>query len=94
MIKESNQEKELEIKPIWVSVSEAAKLAGVGDKTIRRAIDAATVTFRVVNNRYSIEVESLLEFLNSSTKLKNKLNKQGIGRYVELWKTKSNTQGK
>lgn len=94
MIKESNQEKELEIKPIWVSVSEAAKLAGVGDKTIRRAIDAATVTFRVVHNRYSIEVESLLEFLNSSTKLKNKLNKQGIGRYVELWKTKSNTQSK
>ncbi len=73
-------------KPIWLSVSEAAKLGGVQDKTIRRAIQSKTITYKVVNNRYAIELASLIKFLYSRTKLKNKLNYYGIGQYINKWK--------
>lgn len=72
-------------KQIWLSVSEAAKIGGVQTKTIRRAIQNKTVNYRVLNNRYSIDLSSLLIFLNSKTKLKNKLNLYGIGQYVDKW---------
>ncbi len=73
-------------KPIWLSVSEAAKLGGVQDKTIRRAIQSKIITYKVVNNRYAIEFASLIKFLYSRTKLKNKLNYYGIGQYINKWK--------
>ncbi len=73
-------------KPIWLSVSEAAKLGGVQDKTIRRAIQSKTLTYKVVNNRYAIELSSLIKFLYSKTKLRNKLNYYGIGQYINKWK--------
>ncbi len=76
---------------LWLSVSEAAKIAGVGTKTIRRAIEAAAIKFRVVGNRYSILFPSLLAYLFRSTKLRNKFQRQGLGRYVETWKTDAHT---
>jgi len=77
-----------EIKlPIWVSVSEAASLGGVGGKTIRRALKAdPNLRFRIVKNRYQIEFGSLLSFLHKNTKLKNKLKDFGLGQYVRDWK--------
>ena len=71
--------------PIWVSVSEAAKLGGVQTKTIRRAISGGLITYRVRGNRYLIDFGSLLNFLRSRTKLNNKLQKAGLGQYVETW---------
>ena len=71
--------------PIWVSVSEAAKLGGVQTKTIRRAISGGLVTYRIRGNRYLIDFGSLLNFLRSRTKLNNKLQKAGLGQYVETW---------
>ena len=71
--------------PIWVSVSEAAKLGGVQTKTIRRAISGGLVTYRIRGNRYLIDFGSLLNFLRSRTKLNNKLKKTGLGQYVETW---------
>lgn len=82
-------------KPIWLSVSEAAKLGGVQTKTIRRALKlesggenklAAELKFKIVKNRYQIEFGSLLIFLYSNKKLQNKLQENGLGQYVELWK--------
>ncbi len=73
-------------EPLWVSVSEAAKLAGVQTKTIRRAIEAAGVKFQVIGNRYLISFASLIVFLLSSTKLRNKFLKHGLGQYVDKWK--------
>ncbi len=72
--------------PLWLSVSEAAKIGGVQTKTIRRAIQAKTIKFKIVKNRYSIECDSLITYLNSKKKLKNKLNDYGLGQYVERWK--------
>lgn len=73
--------------PIWISVSEAAGLGGVGDKTIRRAIKTdSNLRYKIVKNRYQIEFGSLLAFLYKNTKLKNKLKDFGLGQYVNEWK--------
>lgn len=72
--------------PLWLSVSEAAKLAGVQTKTIRRAIEAASVKFKTVGNRYLISFSSLTSYLFKATKLRNKFLKQGLGQYVDKWK--------
>ncbi len=73
------------LNPLWVSVSEAAKLGGVQSKTIRRAISGQLITYRIRGNRYLIELGSLLTFLRSRTKLHNKLTKAGLGQYVSNW---------
>ncbi|MFA6307059.1 MAG: hypothetical protein WCV70_04445 [Patescibacteria group bacterium] len=72
--------------PIWLSVSEAAKIGGVQTKTIRRAIQYNKVKYKIIGNRYSIDLLSLIIFLNTKTKLKNKLNQSGLGQYVDKWK--------
>jgi len=74
--------------PIWVSVSEAANLGGVQNKTIRRALKeaASELKFKIVKNRYHIELGSLIVFLHRNTKLKNKLKEYGLGQYISEWK--------
>lgn len=76
-----------EIKtPIWLSVSDAANLGGVQAKTIRRAIQYNKIKYKIVSNRYAIDLLSLIIFLQAKTKLKNKLNQFGLGQYVDKWK--------
>jgi len=73
--------------PVWVSVSEASQLGGVRDKTIRRAIKSeGELRYKIVKNRYQIELGSLLVFLHKTTKLKNKLRDFGLGQYINEWK--------
>jgi hypothetical protein len=72
--------------PLWLSVSEAAKMGGVQNKTIRRAIQSNSVKFKIIKNRYLIELTSLIIFLHTKTKLKNKLNQFGVGQYIKEWK--------
>jgi len=74
------------ISPLWLSMSEAAKLGGVQTKTVRRAIKSNAVKFKVKNNRYLIDLTSLITYLHTKTKLKNKFNQSGLGQYVEKWK--------
>jgi hypothetical protein len=71
--------------PVWLSISEASKLGGVMTKTIRRAIKK-NLKFKVVGNRYYIDLSSLLNYLHQTTKLKNKLHEHGLGQYVKEWK--------
>lgn len=79
-----DQKKELEVlNPVWFSVSSSAKIGGVGEKTIRRALkNNSDLTYKIVKDRYQIELGSLLAFLNKNTKLKNKLKKKGLGQYL------------
>jgi len=73
-------------KPLWFSVSASANLGGVDPKTIRRAIKkSADLKYKIINDRYSIELGSLLRYLNANRKLKNKLYDQGIGQYYHNW---------
>lgn len=74
---------------IRVSVSEASRLFGVNQKTIRRAIKDNQIKYIVVQGRYKINFESLLKWSQGRTTAKNKLAKQGIGQYVDKWKIKN-----
>ena len=72
--------------PLWLSVSEAAKLGGVTTKTIRRAIQAKSLKFRIFQNRYQIDLKSVINYLFTNKKLENKLKTQGIGQYIDKWR--------
>jgi len=97
-IKEKKEKKEKKIDqgipeinvldPIWLSVSESAKIGGVTSKTIRRAIQEKKIRYKIHHNRYLIDLASVVIYLNTNKKLKNKLLKHGIGQYIEKWKEK------
>lgn len=74
------------LSPIWLSVSESAKLGGVQTKTIRRGLDSGILKFKVVRNRYLINFATLTIWMLKNTKLRNKFNHFGIGQYVDKWK--------
>lgn len=74
---------------IRVSVSEAARLFGLDQKTIRRAIKEGQFKYIVVCGRYKINFESLLEWSQNKTTVKNKLNNKGLGQYVDQWRIKN-----
>ncbi len=74
------------LSPIWLSVSESARIGGVNTKTIRRAISDKKIKYKIHGNRYLIDIASVIIYLNTNTKLKNKLLQYGIGQYVEKWK--------
>ena len=75
----------MEQKDIRLSVSEAAKIFGISQQTIRRAIKDHAVTYIVVRGRYRISFYSLLGWSQRSTATKNKLARQGIGQFVGTW---------
>jgi DeoR/GlpR family transcriptional regulator of sugar metabolism len=74
--------------PIWLSVSETAKLCGSSTKTIRRAIKSININFKIVNERYFVELSSAEGFMHKNLKLKNKFYKFGLGQYIDKWKAK------
>lgn len=74
---------------IRVSVSEAARLFGVTNQTIRRAIAAQEITYVVVAGRYKVNFESLVKWSQRHTTVRNKLMKKGIGQFVDRWKIKN-----
>jgi len=71
--------------PIFVSVSEAAKLGGINSRTIRRAIQDEKITYKIVKDRYQLDLKSTFLYLYSNRKLRNKLLQNGIGQYIESW---------
>ena len=74
------------LSDIRLSISEASKVFGVSQQTIRRAIKAKDVKYIVVRGRYRLSFLSLLEWSQKATSTKNKLAKNGIGQFVEGWK--------
>ncbi len=74
---------------IRVSVSEAARLFGVDQKTIRRAIQAKELRYIVVRGRYKIQFESLVAWSQSKAGLRKKNLEQGIGQFIEKWKIRN-----
>src|SRR3989344_6499137 len=79
----------MEKQIIRVSVSEASRLFGVDQRTIRRAIKDGQINYVVVRGRYKITFASLLEWSQNRTNTKNKLANSGIGQYVDKWKIKN-----
>ncbi|OGL66330.1 hypothetical protein A2856_01375 [Candidatus Uhrbacteria bacterium RIFCSPHIGHO2_01_FULL_63_20] len=74
---------------IRVSVSEAARLFGVCQRTIRRALAEQEITYVVVQGRYKINFESLLRWSQTTTTVRNKRDKAGIGQFVDHWRIRN-----
>ncbi len=74
---------------VRVSVSEAARLFGVSQRTVRRALADQELTYIVVQGRYKINFESLVNWWQKRTGTRNKLATQGIGQFVDQWKIKN-----
>ncbi len=74
------------LHPLWLSVSECAKIGGITTKTIRRAMQANKVRYKIINNRYLVDFPSIITYLFSKKKLKNKLNQHGLGQYIDKWR--------
>jgi hypothetical protein len=72
--------------PIWLTMSETAKLGGVQKRTIKRALRSGHLKYRIVESRYQVDFRSALLYFFSKKKLWNKLMEFGIGQYVEKWK--------
>ena len=77
-------------KTIRLSVSEAAKIFGIHERTIRRAIANRELHYVVVQGRYKINFDSLLKWSQKNAVIRNKTRRHGIGQFVEKWKI-SNT---
>ncbi|MBU1038706.1 excisionase family DNA-binding protein [Patescibacteria group bacterium] len=71
---------------IRISISEAARLFGLNQKTIRQAIKLGHINYVVVRGRYKLNFASVLEWSQSSTRRRNIMAKNGLGSYVEQWK--------
>jgi len=74
---------------IRLSVSEAARMFGVSQRTVRRAITNQEVTYVVVQGRYKINFESLLKWSQDTTTIRNKRDKAGLGQFVVQWRIKN-----
>ncbi len=74
---------------IRLSVSEAARMFGVSQRTVRRAITEGQISYVVVQGRYKLNFESLLKWSQDTTTIRNKRDRQGIGQYVGQWKMKN-----
>ena len=72
--------------PLWISISMAAQLGGINNKTIRRAIQAKKIRYKITGNRYSVDLISILRYLHKSKKLRNKLREYGLGQYIIKWR--------
>jgi len=74
---------------VRVSVSEAARLFGVSGQTIRRAIKDQQIRYVVVRGRYRLAFESLLEWSQKQATTQRKLDRKGIGQYVDRWRIRN-----
>lgn len=74
---------------VRVSISEAARLFGVSQQSIRRAIKNEEITYIVVAERYKINFESLVRWSQEKTHRKNRLEQAGIGQFVSKWKIRN-----
>ncbi len=71
---------------VRLSVSEAARLFGVDDRTIRRAIKAQEIAYIIVRGRYKINFSSMVQWSQKNARRQAKLTKEGIGQYVSGWR--------
>jgi len=75
--------------PIRTSVSEASRLFGVSERTIRAAIKKDELQYVVVRGRYKISFESILSWSQKSTRRRNQRDARGVGQFVGQWRIKN-----
>ncbi|MBD3251266.1 helix-turn-helix domain-containing protein [Candidatus Uhrbacteria bacterium] len=75
--------------PLRITVSEASRLFGVHDRTIRRAIRSSEIRYVVVHGRYKLNFDSLMIWSQRKTSIRHKRDSKGIGQWVDQWKIKN-----
>lgn len=71
--------------PIFLSPSQTAKLLGVSERSIRRAIKDNDLKAEVVNARYQIDFGDALIWSEGLPNRTRKRDTEGIGQYVKEW---------
>lgn len=74
---------------VRVSPAEAARLFGVNQRTIYRALKQGLLRYIVVRNRYKILFPSLVQWSQSSAHIEHRRDSRGIGQWVDRWKIKN-----
>lgn len=74
---------------VRVGISEASRLFGVSEKTIRRALQSGELRYIIVRNRYKISFQSLVAWSQKSIQIQRKRDMRGIGQWVTHWKIKN-----
>lgn len=80
---------ETENNPLRVSLSEAAKLFGIHEKTLRRALKRGELRYVVVRGRYRLHFDSLMAWSQNTVTVRNKRDVRGIGQWVERWRIRN-----
>jgi excisionase family DNA binding protein len=80
---------DLKTTDIRLSVSHAAKLFGISDRTIRRALGRNEIRYIVVRGRYRLNFESVLVWSQKNAHLSRKLADKGMGQWVDKWKIRN-----
>ena len=74
---------------IRVSISEASKLFGIHERTVRRALRTGELRYVIVRSRYKILFDSLLSWSQRRTTIAKKRDEKGIGQWVDQWKIRN-----
>jgi excisionase family DNA binding protein len=85
----NNPKTESEENAVRVSISEAAHLFGIHQRTIRRAVSSGEIRYIVVRGRYKLHFGSLVSWSQRTTTVRNKRDVRGIGQWVDQWKIKN-----
>ncbi|HWQ99648.1 MAG TPA: helix-turn-helix domain-containing protein [Candidatus Methylomirabilis sp.] len=72
-----------------VTLSEAARLFGIHEKTLRRALKRGDIRYVVVRGRYRLHFESLMAWSQKTATVRNKRDSRGIGQWVDRWRIRN-----
>lgn len=70
---------------IPLSISECAKMFGLSDKTVRRAIKNGELPYITVKERYRILFKDMLKWSHIRPRLEHSRDQKGIGQFVARW---------
>jgi len=75
--------------PVRVSISEASRLFGISEKSIRRAIRSEELRYIIVRNRYKLSFPSLVSWSQKSKSFQKKTETEGSGQWIDRWKIRN-----
>jgi excisionase family DNA binding protein len=72
-----------------LSISESAKLLGIHEKTLRRALKLGQIRYVIVRGRYKVAFDSLIGWSQRIATVRRKRDERGIGQWVDQWKIRN-----
>jgi len=69
-----------------LSVSEAARLFGLSEKTIRRAVKTKELPVMMIKGRYRIQFKDVLSWSHDRPRLASARDTKGIGQFITEWR--------